>query len=118
VVRTKAVLEKLVALVEAGQIITIHTPLKDYPSMALESVSVVRDANMTSGAIRFQAVCKEVRTVEALKTKVSALPDSAQPAKDLGTQNPTSLTDKVKGKVTSLLKAGTNFVGWTDARKD
>jgi hypothetical protein len=52
--RAKAVFEKLIALMDAAETITIHTPLKDYASMALESISVVRDQHLSSGAIRFQ----------------------------------------------------------------
>jgi hypothetical protein len=116
--RAKAVFEKLIALMDAAETITIHTPLKDYASMALESISVVRDQHLSSGAIRFMAVCKEVRTVAALKTVTSALPDSAQPSKDLGTQNPTGASDKIKGRAVSGIKSFTNSIGWTDARKD
>src|SRR6266850_6876576 len=56
--RAKATFEKLVELVDAGQPIIIHSPLKDYPNMALESVQVIRDGQLSRGAIRFQAICK------------------------------------------------------------
>jgi len=116
--RAKATFEKLLDLVDAAQVITVHTPLKDYPSMALESVTVVREPHLSAGGIRFQAVCKEVRTVEALKTGTSALPASAQPSKDLGTQNPGGAADKIKERAVSTLKSITNTVKWTRPRQD
>jgi hypothetical protein len=84
--RAKASLEQLQRLVDAAQPIIIHTPLKDYPKMALESVTVVRDKTVSRGGIRFLAVCKEIRTVETLTTSAQ-LPSTVQPAKDIGTQS-------------------------------
>jgi hypothetical protein len=114
--RAKATFKKLQDIVDASQTITIHTPLRDYPSMAIESVTVVRDAEMSRGGIRFQAVCKEIRTVAALKTTTSSLPDSAQPANDMGTQNPPAASDKVKTPAVSAIKSFTNSIGWTRPR--
>src|SRR5882724_7834184 len=102
--RAKASFEKLIALLDAGQVITIHTPLKDYPSMALETVNVVRDPKTSSGGIRIQVICKEIRTVAALKTVISALPASAQPATDAGTQNPSVASSKITARATSVIK--------------
>src|SRR6267143_513293 len=116
--RAKASFEKLIALLDAGQVITIHTPLRDYPSMALESVNVVRDPKTSSGGIRIQVICKEVRTVAALKTVTSALPAAAQPAADAGTQNPSVASSKITERATSILKNWTISTGWSTARKE
>lgn len=114
--RAKATFYVLQRLVDAAQTITIHTPLRDYPSMALESVSVIRGIETSRGGIRFQAVCKEIRTVDALKTVTSSLPASAQPAKDMGTQNAAAASDKVKAPSVSAIKSLTNLLGWTRPR--
>jgi hypothetical protein len=114
--RAKATFEKLQQLADAGQTITIHTPLADYPNMAIESVTVVREKGLSSGGIRFQMTCKEIRTVEAVKTVTSSLPAAAQPAKDLGTQNPNSTSNRVGTTVKSGLKSVTDLLGWTRPR--
>ncbi len=112
--RAQAAFQQLQELADRGQPIIIHTPLRDYASMAIKSLNIVRDPALGDG-IRFLAVCREIRTVSS-KTVTSLLPASAQPAKDLGSQSPAGASAKVSGPAVSGLKTITNTIGWTRPR--
>lgn len=70
-------LDTLLAIQAKGEPVTITTSLKVYENMALEKLSVPRDAS-TGAALRFTATFTEIRIVENRRTRVRTATPAGQ----------------------------------------
>ena len=97
--------KKLEELFQSGQTVDIVTTLKTYTAMALESLSIHRNAH-NSEALRFTCCAKAIRKADSVviqipKPKVKR----AQPKKSLGKQPATPAPEAVAKKAQSLLSS-------------
>lgn len=68
--RAETAFSTLQSIFDTQKIISVYTKLKQYDSMVIEKLRVPRDSK-TGDALRFTAVCKEVRIVQAQTVQVS-----------------------------------------------
>lgn len=88
--RAQAAYTALQKLRTGGKLVTVVTSLRSYESMAIQSISIPRDAK-TADALKFAITLKQVRIVKNKLTRtVTARDTRAQPAKATGNQVPKS----------------------------
>lgn len=101
--------KKLEEMFARREPITITTSLKDYENMVLESLSVERNAHISS-SLHFKATAKQIRLINQM---VISLPkkEQAKPKERLGKQVSKPASDEIKEalKKNSLLDA---LTGW------
>lgn len=85
-------LAKLMALYEQKRPVKIQTSLRIYENMALETLSIPRDAN-TGQALWFSATFKQLRLVTSERTMVVATPATAK-KRNLGQRTSPKLTEE------------------------
>lgn len=76
-------LAKLLAIHEAGEPVTVGTSLRVFPNMALESLTIPRDAE-TGFALRFRATFEQVRLVTNERTTIRTARPSGKKKRNLG----------------------------------
>ena len=111
--RVKATFDQFQALIDAGEPIVIHTPYRDYPSMVIKSLKVVREGAIDG--FTFTLTAREIRIVEARTVATVPLPAAAQPPATVGQQSGAA-ADHVTTPTVSALKSVTNAFGFTSAK--
>ena len=99
--------DRLKAIFDASEVITIETSLQTYQNMALESLSVTRGTN-NGDNLRFSATAKEIRFVETGYEKPIKLPkeNRGQNNKDNGKQTNKDASEKEKEKALTSIADG------------
>lgn len=88
---------------DTGQLVVIATPYRQYESMVMTDLQVVRDQK-TGDALRFQISFRQIVVVEGAKT--ITLPAMAQDGVNLGTQSTSAVGGAVKKAGDSILLQG------------
>jgi len=104
--RSQAVWNRLEQLHNTPALVTAYTSLKVYDSMAIESVSVPRNARNANG-LEFTVSLKRIRLVKNKQTTVVVASDTrAQPPKKTGTQQAQQPDQEPKSLAVQLAEKG------------
>jgi hypothetical protein len=98
--RAGLVYAALVRVKEAGEPVTIDTPLRFFENMVIESLETSESAE-TGDALSFSISAREIRTTET-RTVQTPKVEAAQPKKNKGRQP----TKKAEGPPKTMFKAG------------
>jgi hypothetical protein len=102
---------KLVEAKEAGKLMSVVTGLRSYDSMAIQSISAPRNANI-GDAVQFTIVLRHFRVVTSRTTKVEVREPRAKGKTKLGRQTAPAASDQAKaGGKKSMLIGGIQSVG-------
>jgi hypothetical protein len=104
--RAQAAYHALVRVKEAGQAVTIDTPLRWYEDMILESIETSESAD-SGDALTFSISARQIRTTE---TRTVAVPkiEAAKPKVSMGQQSTKPAEEKVGSVATKIWDAA----GW------
>ena len=102
--RSANALDRLLQLRQSGALITVVTSLREYRDMAIESISIPRDAKI-AGALRFTITLKRVRVVKNKQTRAVVSKDPRVGSKvKTGTQTTSTTDGKLYRKQSALDK--------------
>ena len=105
--RAKSAYEQLLALRDKGAVVTVLTSLREYTSMAIQSISIPRDVKSRE-ALRFSVQLKKIRVVVNKQTTQRVSKTKKANTKVKGGQQTTPAT---AAKPLSKAKQLFNFIG-------